>query len=153
MNQPTNPASAATRRAWDLIVQAGAALEDALQDTPVPGTPHDEMPVADQITHAAHVVTHLRTLADRTPVAWSIQVPAGDEMHVEVWGTLHDGITVPNGTVRETVAAWAEVIAAPVEEHRTASGGVELIAWGQVDGVPVQLSGHISSRAIAGGAR
>lgn len=160
MNQPTNPTSAAVRRAWALIDQARALLDEATPGTPDPSTPFAELPVTDQAAHATAVALSLRSREDLAPVGWDVALPDRDDTahSVEISGHM-SMFTLPiEADLGPLVAAWAEVLGASVEVSDTPSGGRQWDALGAVEGVPVRLYASASSYRLArvetaGGAR
>ncbi|MFL1444021.1 hypothetical protein [Nocardiopsis protaetiae] len=151
MNQSTHGTSAAVRRAWALIDQARALLDEAAPDAPTPGAPYTELSVTDQAAHATAVALSLRSREGLVPVGWDVVLPDRDDTAngVEISGHMSMFTLPMDADLGPLVAAWVEAIGGTVEVSDTPSGGRQWDARGSVEGVPVELRASASSYRLA----
>lgn len=120
-------------RAHQLIVAAGAALEEAI-DTPTTG-------VEAQVMAAARVLLDLRGKRAHVDAAWDVDVPRESWADpVQVRGLVYAMDLPEHITAREEARWWADLLGGGV----TTSGALtssfsELLVYGSYEGVPVAM--------------
>ena len=136
-------------RAHQLIVAAGAALEEAITPTP----DGDDSYLADRVAHTSRIMLALRGMRPHLDTAWTLTIPK------DTWGADAPEVTatvydwdLPRGiTVKEEARWWADLLGgkANVGEPR-ASGSLDLTVSGSYAGAPVEMSFYLSKAEAAG---
>ena len=139
---------AIARRAHQMILSAGAALEELL-GTPAPSPTADTM--ADQVMAATHVLLDLRSKREHIDAAWNISVPrdAWETDRVSITATVFGWDLPATITPLQEAQWWAGLLGSEVADAPGASGAVELSVTGEHAGVPVQVTLYVPAPAAS----
>ena len=146
MPQTTRPLpdQAAARRAYRLMLSAGAALEELLAATPAPAGRDAE------IMQAATALSHIRTEHAPTAFFWRLDVSKYDDEPVKLDAAVYEWNHPKGFDLRDAMRQWAKVTDGTITEKIATSGKTHLDLTGVYMGVPVEMAAILD--APAGGA-
>lgn len=145
MSEPTAPLT----RAHQLIVAAGAALEEVIAPAPA----SDDSYLADRVAHASRIMLALRGMRPHLDTAWTLTIPKDSWARdaPEVTATVYDWDLPRGTTVKEEARWWADLLGVKADVGKArASGSLDLTVAGFHVGVPVEMSFYLSKAEAAG---